>query len=306
MANCVKIKFKDGLLMNLTLIYNSTAGFDKPGKEELIDLLTEKGFEVKFVNSDENNLDKKLENPGELVVVAGGDGTIAKVARRLIGREIPIGIFSMGTANNIAITFDACGSPRQQISSWNLSKLRPFNIGIIKGSWGEDHFFESSGFGLLPALVKQTKKKQKAEDVSFATRKEKIDYSLQILKDIIYQLPVEHYEIELDGQDVSGYYFLVEIMNIKSIGPHLFLAPDASPGDDLLDIVLMTEGEKELLLQFVKKRLKGEKAVLDTYIRQASEVKVITAKNKIHVDDEIEEAKGEIIVKIDPRKLWVV
>lgn len=292
--------------MKLTLIYNPTAGYDKPDKDELIDLLTTKGFVVKFVNSDEDDLDEELQDPGELVVVSGGDGTIAKVVRKLIGREVPIGIFSMGTANNIAITFDACGDPAKQIASWDLSSLRSLNVGTVNGSWGEAYFFESVGFGLLPVLVKETEEKQKSGNLSFETRQEKIDFSLEILRALVYQLPVEYYQIELDGEDASGNYFLVEVMNIKSIGPHLFLAPDADPGDGLFDIVLMTEGEKEILLQFVEKRLKGEKVVLDLKRRRASKVVIRTAKKKIHVDDEIEEAEGEINIGIDKQILRVL
>ena len=292
--------------MKATLIYNPSAGMDKPHKDELISLFTEKGYEVKFVESDADDISQQLEDPGELVAIAGGDGTIAKIARKLIGRDVPIGILSIGTANNIAMTFDACGSPQHQINSWNPRKLKPFNVGLIKGSWGKDYFFESVGFGLLPALVKKAKKKQKADDPSFDTRREKIEYSLEIVEEIIHQLPVAHYEIELDGKDFSGSYFLVEVMNIKSIGPHLFLAPDAQPGDDLFDVVLMTEGQQELLLQFVKKRLKGEKAVLDIKRVQASHINISSNKAKIHIDDEIEKVEGEIQITMERSKLSVL
>lgn len=292
--------------MKATLIYNPTAGMDKPHKDELINLFNEKGYEVKFVNSDADDISQQLEDPGELIAIAGGDGTIAKIARKLIGRDVPIGILSIGTANNIAMAFDACGSPQHQINSWNLSRLRPFNVGLIKGNWGKEYFFESVGFGLLPALVKKAKKKQKIDDPSFDTRREKIDYSLEIVEEIIHQLPIVHYQIELDGKDFSGNYFLVEVMNIKSIGPHLFLAPDANPGDDLFDVVLMTEGQQELLLQFVKKRLRGEEAVLDVKRIQASQISISTDKAKIHIDDEIEKVKGEIHITMEKSKLSVL
>ena len=187
--------------MKATLIYNPTAGYDKPDKDELINLLTQKGFQVKYVDADEDDADEALQDPGALVVISGGDGTIAKIARKMIGRGVPIGIFSMGTANNIAITFDACGNPEKQIASWDFSRAKPFNAGKVKGSWGEGFFFESVGSGLLPVLVKESKERQKAEDLSFDTRQEKIDFSLDILSQLIHQLPVEHYQVELDGED---------------------------------------------------------------------------------------------------------
>jgi len=62
---------------------------------------------------------KALKKPGDIVAVAGGDGTVGKVARRLIGSPTPIAILPLGTANNIANTLDVTGkSLKELIRSW--------------------------------------------------------------------------------------------------------------------------------------------------------------------------------------------
>jgi len=64
-------------------------------------------------------MEEGAEEPGDIVAVAGGDGPVGKVARRLIGSPTPIAILPLGTANNIANTLDVTGkSLKELIRSW--------------------------------------------------------------------------------------------------------------------------------------------------------------------------------------------
>ena len=48
----------------------------------------------------------------------------------------------------------------------------------------------------------------------------------------------------LTGRMFRGRYLLVEVMNIRCVGPNLVIAPDAVPGDVLpLDVVIVGEGD---------------------------------------------------------------
>ena len=77
------------------------AGDEQHAGEDLVERLEAVGYEARLV-SDRKKLDRQLEDPGELVVVAGGDGSVKAVALALAGRGIPMAILPMGTANNIA------------------------------------------------------------------------------------------------------------------------------------------------------------------------------------------------------------
>ena len=63
------------------------------------------------------------------------------------------------------------------------------------------------------------------------------------------------WRVELDGADLSGDYIAVEAMNIRFVGPKIPLAPDADPGDGLLDIALVGASEQAELLRYVGERL---------------------------------------------------
>lgn len=76
-------------------------------------MLRDEGYVVSY-RSTEKDWKKALERPGDLVVAAGGDGTIAKVARQMAHRGTPLTVMPLGTANNIA---RPCASPGMRASS---------------------------------------------------------------------------------------------------------------------------------------------------------------------------------------------
>ena len=66
----------------VTLIHNDKAGNGRHRREELVELLEAAGYVVTYFAYKHNDWQKALGRPAELVVAAGGDGTIAKVAAR--------------------------------------------------------------------------------------------------------------------------------------------------------------------------------------------------------------------------------
>src|SRR5262245_14210951 len=102
--------------MKVTLIYNPTAGDDdaRPTSGQLAALIREAGHQVRTQPTDEKGWSKALRKKAGLVAVAGGDGTVGKVARRLVDSGCPIAVLPMGTANNIARSLGIHGQPLWQ------------------------------------------------------------------------------------------------------------------------------------------------------------------------------------------------
>lgn len=73
--------------MRVTLYHNPKAGKDEHEGSDLVEQLTRKGHEVSLHSPSEKltELDRSKTN---LVVAAGGDGTVAKVARQLVGQTL--------------------------------------------------------------------------------------------------------------------------------------------------------------------------------------------------------------------------
>ena len=88
--------------MRATLMHNPTSGHDGPSADDLLEALRREGVEAAYQSTDESGYEAALDDPGELVIVAGGDGTVDKVSKFLVGREVPIAVLPLGTANNIS------------------------------------------------------------------------------------------------------------------------------------------------------------------------------------------------------------
>ena len=135
------------------LVHNPTAGLRYPSKDELIAMLEEQGFKVKYRSAKRPDLATKLEkNHGDLIVAAGGDGTIAKVAKILLGQPdqgAPMAILPCGTANNIALSLGISGPTEELIQRLDKEKPRKLSQGICRAHWGEQNFIEGVGLGSL-------------------------------------------------------------------------------------------------------------------------------------------------------------
>src|ERR687892_516451 len=91
--------------MKVTLIHNPDAGDDaQPSAAQILRLIHGAGHAADYQSSKEEGWDSALKEPGDLVAVAGGNGVVGKVAKRLIGGGPPIVFLPIGTANNVAKT----------------------------------------------------------------------------------------------------------------------------------------------------------------------------------------------------------
>ncbi len=104
--------------METTLIYNQQAGnTTQPGPDQILEALRQVGFDPVYRPTEtEEELDDVLAQAKDLVVVAGGDGSVRAVAIRLLGRNIRITPLPMGTANNLARTLALPANPLKIIA----------------------------------------------------------------------------------------------------------------------------------------------------------------------------------------------
>ncbi|MGD1934504.1 MAG: diacylglycerol/lipid kinase family protein [Candidatus Phaeomarinobacter sp.] len=94
----------------VTVIYNPTAGWRRRRKLiEVVEAMNHRGAIVTLRETsgpgDAERFASKAAEDGsaEIVVAAGGDGTINEVANGLAGSQVPLGVIPTGTANVLAI-----------------------------------------------------------------------------------------------------------------------------------------------------------------------------------------------------------
>src|SRR5881275_1090561 len=94
-------------------------------------------------------LAKKAADEGaELVIAAGGDGTIHAVAAGLIERESTLGIIPMGTMNNLAHSLGIPSTLEEACAIIGKGESHAIDVGHINGQI----FLEVAGAGLEAAL----------------------------------------------------------------------------------------------------------------------------------------------------------
>src|SRR6185503_5524656 len=89
--------------MRVALLHNASAGSEDHAEDELSAVIRRAGHEVTHVVRRVRELTAALQASScDLVVVAGGDGTVGRAACELSGWRVPLSILALGTANNTA------------------------------------------------------------------------------------------------------------------------------------------------------------------------------------------------------------
>ena len=229
--------------MKATLIVNpNSGGAEKMTPEEMMESLVEAGYQPVFLStSSEEDLDSILKDTSGLVVSAGGDGTFRAVATRLLGEEAFLTHLPLGTANNVGASLGIEGSALEIIAGLKDPVKRRFDIGVVTAPWGRDYFVEACGFGMYAdALARYDPNEGRS-----------LLRSLSSMIETISEFESHFAQITLDGEDISGTYRMFEVMNTSRFGPWIKLAPEADPGDGLLDIVRIHPDHDESLFRYV-------------------------------------------------------
>jgi diacylglycerol kinase (ATP) len=299
--------------MKVTLIHNPDAGDDKqPSGDQIIRLIRKAGHKIKYFSSKDKKWKKALKKPGDIIAVAGGDGTVGGVARRLVDNRTPIAVLPMGTANNIANTIGVTGRTFEDlINGWNAAQCVNFDAGVAKGPWGIRHFIEGFGVGLFAETMFRIDNGQHPHVSRAEDPEEEISAALKVLKKQLSSYPAKELTVRLDGQDLSGDYYMLETMNVRYIGPNLELVPRAEINDGLFDVVFVARSEQAKLRRYISDHLGHKRSRASLTVRQGRHLQVEWKSSQVHIDDMTwpEDGDGDrflsiaIDVKIDPGAL---
>jgi diacylglycerol kinase family enzyme len=277
---------KDAKIVRVTLIHNPEAGDDdQPDADALQALVRAAGHEVRYQPCRDETWPAALDEAADVVAVAGGDGTVGRVAKKLIGRKLPVAPLPLGTANNISKTLGLTDLSLEEIvAGWDMAEQRAFDVGVAKGPWGSRYFVEAMGVGLFACTMQVAD--DSAELASLPEADAKVAYAIRMLRQRLARCTPHTLKLKLDGRDMSGDYVLFEAMNMEFVGPNLYLAPNIAPTDGLLDVVLVTTDERDKLHASLATWQQGELAHPDLTRHRAARVEMEWNGFEVHFDDE--------------------
>jgi diacylglycerol kinase (ATP) len=269
--------------VRVTLIHNPGAGRQGPREAgKLRKLLEDAGYDVRYQSAKEDGWKKALKKKADLVVVAGGDGTVGKVARRMVGRGVPLAVLPSGTANNIARTLEQVERPFEElVRGWRDARRVNLNVGIAAGPWGERYFIEGVGAGVFADMLSTP------ASPKLKKRKGAVEGALQRLQDIVEHREPMELRAKLDGKDISGTYLMMEAVNLRYVGPNLHLAHDSKAGDGRFDVVLVTEAERERLMHYLEHWQDNRERLAMLPTRRGKHLEIEWTGFPLHIDDKL-------------------
>ena len=245
------------------IIHNPTAGDAAHDKKDLMEFAEASGFRGLYTSTEDEDWEDFLENDFDVIILAGGDGTVHKLASTLLkrgrttGNQPPIRLLPLGTANNIASTLGLSTHKKPKLDL--KGTIKKYDCGRVKGLNDEDLFFESIGFGIFPELITEMEKRESND----AEPEEKLHTTLKVLLEIVRKSSARKARLEFDGMEITGSFLMVELMNIKYVGPLLKLAPHAEPGDGFFDLVMIPEKCKAQLEEYLEKKITNREDAME-------------------------------------------
>ena len=238
--------------MRAIVLHNPDAGNGDVAADELLAALAGGGVTaVRYCSTRQPDFAQALGEPADLIVVAGGDGTVIKVVPHLRGRTLPIAILPLGGANNVARSLGITGDPLEIArGGWQGSDRRRLDIGAARGPWGRRLFIEAVGLGALAEAAA-------AIDKSGVSGPDKSELARRALCETVAAAQPQEVRLTIDGQEVGLRCLLAEIMNLAATGPKLLLAPAADPGDGLLDLVYLEPEARADMLAWLEAPAEG-------------------------------------------------
>jgi diacylglycerol kinase family enzyme len=286
--------------LRVLLTHNPSAGDEEHSPRVMVRLLERAGHEVRWQSTKDRDWQQALDKPADLVAVAGGDGTVRKVFRELVGRALRATLLPVGSANNIArsLGFED-DDPARLIAGWPKGHVRSCDIASLRAVRDEQRFLESAGGGLFAELLISAEE----DDGDEPSGDEKIERGRRLLLATLAEVHAQAWEVELDGDSHAEELIALEVMNVREAGPNVPLAPEADPGDGLLEVVLLREADAGDLAGYVEALLDDRAPTPPRFdVRRARRIALRPPQGSaLHLDDEIlgEQTKrdaGELIV----------
>jgi diacylglycerol kinase (ATP) len=283
----------------LLIIFNSTAGARRRRRfEAVLAELRRLGCEPTVrptgARGDAEQLAASADpNRHDVVVAAGGDGTINEVVNGLRDSRLPLAVVPLGTANVLAAEIGMGTDVQSVARTIALGRPRPISVGVANGR----RFLLMAGTGFDAHVVQQV-------DLALKGRIGKAAYALQILRQL-GRFTFPEYAVTIDGTTWKAASVLVA--NAHYYGGRFVCAPNADLRAPTFEVCLFERRGRLSVIGYALAMLAGRLPKLKSY-------RVLSAA-KVHIDggsDEPVQGDGDIIghldvtIEIEPEALHLV
>jgi YegS/Rv2252/BmrU family lipid kinase len=303
--------------MKSMLVYNPTAGKGNAGKTlpKVQTLLSERGFDSELVLTEgighAQRLGEQAVKAGcDLVVVAGGDGTVNEAINGLMnpalnGRKRPaLGVLPVGRGNDFAF---GMGIPQELSQACDIlakGQRRRIDIGRVSGGDYPDGRFFGNGVGLGFDTVVGF------EAAKMAWLHGGASYLVAVIRTIFKYAKAPVYEITMDDGVIRQPFLMVSVMNGRRMGGAFMMAPESDPSDRAFDLCLAGQVSQIRILPLAATFISGKQGNDPAVsMRRSTKITIRAIEGSIpaHADGETICTAGELLtIEILPDALDVL
>lgn len=233
----------------------------------------------------------------DLVIAAGGDGSILEVANGLIHSNTCLGVIPVGTENVLAREMGIPLKPGPACEFMLKAECRTIDTGCIAGQ----HFVCFAGIGFDAHVVHSLPPERK-------TRFGALAYILTATQKLHgYRKVPRRAKLTLDGVTQEVEFLILVVSNIRKYGGGMIPAPEAEVDDGLLDICVFPNANYISMMRQMAAIKQGKHTKLKGVgYFQAKTIEIETdISEQIQLDGDAWPSRSPFKIEVVPKSLQV-
>ncbi|MEW6378967.1 MAG: diacylglycerol kinase family protein [bacterium] len=240
-------------------------------------LLRQQGIEVEvYITRHSQDAEQEARKAQIPLIVVGGDGTINEVINGLAGREIPLAVFPMGTANVLAREFHLPRKPAGFLSLIRSGKTRLLDSGQICQQPNR-RFLMVASLG-LDAEVTRIMRQIRTGSIHVSSY-------LAPLWNALKHYHYSPFTLMIDDRVITAPVTTAVIGNVRNYGGFFSITHQAMPDDGLLDICTFPGGTRRDYFRYLLGAVLHRPSIFsDAAYYRGKKIEVIQAASPIPVE----------------------
>ncbi len=189
----------------------------------------------------------------ELVVAAGGDGTVHEVVNGLYAAgssPTRLGVIPLGSGNDFAFSAGLAADWQTAVPRLFIGSVKTVDLACIEADNGRACVFDNNfGLGFDARVVVQTQKMTRVHGF--------IKYFLAVLHSIAFYYQTPYLQMDFDGEQTAQPVLFLALGVGRRGGGGFLLTPDARQDDNLIDSCLVNPIGRLTMLQMLSQAVKG-------------------------------------------------
>lgn len=280
----------------ILLIINPISGGSEKDdlKKKIEKSLSKRDHKLKVFETTGTSDKEKIETilDGEkyqLMLVAGGDGTIQLAAKAVADRDIAVGLIPAGSANGLASNLNIPDDLEDQIEIALGNKFIMMDILSIN-----DHYsLHIADLGINAALI---------ENYENSSIRGKWGYMLQTIPTLIESNLPYGFSLDLNGEKIEKEGVMVAIANAKQFATGAVINPDGKMDDGLFEVLIFKSLDVVGILKTLNENSKRDPEFVESFT--TTKVTISCDKNvPFQVDGEFIGHVKKVSADVLPAKL---